>query len=55
MSSAFNHKTRSRKTYKYRMAAARYYCNNTMTRLDRLLMMSQMRGLLKPEEKNEQS
>ena len=46
MSSAFNHKSRSRKTYRGRMAAARYYCNYNFTRLQRLMMMAQMRNLM---------
>lgn len=43
MSSALNHKKRSRKTYKNRMSAARYYCSNSFTREERLAMMARMR------------
>lgn len=40
MSSAFNHKSRSRKTYRYHLAAARYYCNYNLTRAERLMMQA---------------
>ena len=56
MSSAFNHKSRARKTYKYRMAAARYYCNYSMTRAERLMMMSRLAAALQStsDEKTEE-
>jgi len=46
MSSAFNHKSRSRKTFKGRMAAARYNCNYNLTRAERLLSMYRFQNLL---------
>ena len=55
MSSAFNHKSRSRKTYRSRMAAARYNCNYNFTRLQRLMMMNQMMNKMQVEPKNESS
>lgn len=59
MSSAFNHKSRSRKTYRGRMAAARYNCNYSLTRAERLMMMARLNAALQPvpaettEEKKE--
>lgn len=55
MSSAFNHKSRSRKTYKYRMAAARYYCNYSLTRAERLLVMYRLQNLLHTSDTNKES
>lgn len=55
MSSAFNHKSRSRKTYKYRMAAARYYCNYSLTRAERLLVMYRLQNLLNASDTNKES
>ena len=49
MSSAFNHKTRSRKTYRGRMAAARYFCNYNMTRLQRLLAQARLMNAFQKE------
>ena len=46
MSSAFNHKSRARKTYKSRMAAARYNCNYNVTRADRLMMQARLAAAL---------
>ena len=42
MSSALNHKKRSRKTYRNRIAAARYFCSNNFTREQRAAMRLQM-------------
>lgn len=55
MSSAFNHKSRSRKTFKGRMAAARYNCNYNLTRAERLLTMYQLQNLLKASDTNSES
>lgn len=48
MSSAFNHKSRSRKTFKGRMAAARYNCNYSLTRAERLMMMMRLNAAFQP-------
>lgn len=53
MSSAFNHKTRSRKTYKNRMAAARYNCNYNLTRAERILMKARMAAMMQPPAEKE--
>ena len=55
MSSAFNHKSRSRKTFKSRMAAARYNCNYNLTREERLLSMYRLRNLLNAYDANKES
>lgn len=55
MSSAFNHKSRSRKTYKGRMAAARYNCNYSLTRAERLLSMYRLQNLLNASDTNKES
>ena len=55
MSSAFNYKSRSRKTYKSRMAAARYYCNYNLTRAERLLSMYRLQNLLNTPDTNKES
>lgn len=55
MSSAFNHKSRSRKTFKGRMAAARYNCNYSMTRAERLMMQARLAAAMRPQiEKKEE-
>ena len=46
MSSAFNHKSRSRKTYKSRMAAARYNCSYNFTREERLMAQARLAALM---------
>ena len=53
MSSAFNHKTRSRKTYKGRMATARYNCNYNLTRAERLMMQARLAAMMRPSENKE--
>ena len=55
MSSAFNHKSRSRKTFKGRMAAARYNCNYSLTRAERLLSMYRLQNLLNASDTNKES
>lgn len=55
MSSAFNHKSRSRKTFKGRMAAARYNCNYNLTRAERLLSMYRLQNLLNASNTNKES
>lgn len=54
MSSAFNHKSRSRKTFKGRMAAARYNCNYNLTRAERLLSMYRLQNLLTNNKSSEE-
>ena len=54
MSSAFNHKSRSRKTFKDRMAAARYNCNYNLTRAERLLSMYRLQNLLNSSDTNKE-
>lgn len=49
MSSKKNHELRSHKTYRYRMAAARYYCNYSLTRAERLMMQARFAAAMRPQ------